>query len=95
MGDIQHNLEDVLMSKNKQVQRLEEQLSDVKKVIQCLFLVSRSVNSPILRPCVAAVRRHDSQVRGEVGPVQDTRRGTRIRAPPRALAAVCCASVPF
>lgn len=30
IGDIKHNLEDVLMAKNKQVQRLEDNLADLK-----------------------------------------------------------------
>jgi len=31
IGDIQHNLEDVLMAKNKQVQKLEDLLADLKQ----------------------------------------------------------------
>lgn len=31
IGDIQHNLEDVLMAKNKQVQKLEDSLADLKQ----------------------------------------------------------------
>ena len=31
IGDIQHNLEDVLMAKNKHTQKLEDQLDDIKR----------------------------------------------------------------
>lgn len=34
IGDIKHNLEDVLMAKNKQVQKLEDALQDLRQKYQ-------------------------------------------------------------
>ena len=49
IGDIKHNLEDVLMAKNKQVQKLEDSLADLKQVS---FLLNAVALVHFSRVCV-------------------------------------------
>jgi len=61
IGDIKHNLEDVLMAKNKQVQKLEDTLADLKqayaKVIQLYETKMAEHNIPIEELGFTPVRR--------------------------------------
>mmetsp|Transcript_26219 Transcript_26219/g.37282 ORF Transcript_26219/g.37282 Transcript_26219/m.37282 type:complete len:466 (+) Transcript_26219:13-1410(+) len=61
IGDIKHNLEDVLMAKNKQVQRLEDNLADLKhsysKMIQVYEAKMAEHNVPLEELGFTPVRR--------------------------------------
>jgi hypothetical protein len=61
IGDIKHNLEDVLMAKNKQVQRLEDSLADLKhsysKMIQTYEAKMAEHNIPLEELGFTPVRR--------------------------------------
>ena len=87
IGNIQHNLDDVLLAKNKQIQKLEETLSDLKQVGICPLM--KDLKS-VLR--ASEIFGRDSQVRGEAARVPDPTRGTRLRAHPQPMIDIVGAS---